>query len=133
MESDTPIPQTATLLELGVGQALVDGFCTVKAVNLSKILDAESVCCTVDRKQLGKVYDTFGPVSAPYYVLRRVQNHDYTEFIGQQVYFVQELSSIVPPNAMRVKGTDASNRFDEEPAEHVRARASQWELPMLIS
>ncbi|ORY53675.1 hypothetical protein BCR33DRAFT_6064 [Rhizoclosmatium globosum] len=84
--------------------------------NPSTTLDADSILCSADRKVIGKVFETFGPVVQPMYSVRYDPAvSDLVMSVGDQVYFVKEMAKYVFAAQLRLlKGSDASNRDDEE-------------------
>lgn len=86
-------------------------------------LDAGSLLVFENREVMGEVFETFGPVARPYYSVRF---NDATEInkefakVGTSVYYVPsyQKTQIVETESLRkIKGTDASNVYDEEVAE----------------
>ncbi|KAI9351016.1 Gar1/Naf1 RNA binding region-domain-containing protein [Pilaira anomala] len=86
-------------------------------------LDAGSLLVFENREMMGEVFETFGPVSRPYYSVRF---NDATEInkefakVGTSVYYVpsyQKTQIVETETLRRIKGTDASNVYDEEVAE----------------
>ena len=84
--------------------------------------------CSIDAQVLGKVDEIFGPVSSPLYVVRVDENRANTLLPSLSsddnspggrtvVYAVDELSTYVSMMNVNQKGSDASNMYDEEPAE----------------
>jgi Gar1/Naf1 RNA binding region len=89
-------------------------------VSMARALDADTVLCLADsRRPLGRVFETFGPVTSPFYVVRFNSQKDIENFgdavhVGAQVSYVAEMSSVVVAGDIRRKGYDASNIHDEE-------------------
>lgn len=86
-------------------------------------LDQGSLLVYENREILGEVFETFGPVARPYYSVRfndaKEINTEYGK-IGAPVYYVPsyQKTQIVETETLRkMKGTDASNIFDEEVGE----------------
>lgn len=86
-------------------------------------LDQGSLLVYENREIMGEVFETFGPVARPYYSVRFNDSKEInTEFgkIGAAVYYVPsyQKTQIVETEALRkIKGTDASNVYDEEVGE----------------
>ena len=94
-----------------------------------KTLNEGSLLCLENRIPLGTVFEIFGPISNPFYLVKwssqpveMVQGEIHTSVIGDfhvgaQVYCVTKSSEYVTPGSMlqmRAKGSDASNIYDEE-------------------
>lgn len=80
-------------------------------------LDAGSILCFGDRTVLGEVFETFGPVTAPLYIIRfnsREEIDAVKATVGREVFSVPELCKTVRAKDVRRKGYDSSNIFDEE-------------------
>ena len=86
----------------------------------SALLDDGSTLCLADRRPFGAVEETFGPVTAPLYAVRRCQaaGEPLPLQVGTSVYFVLGRSVLIEDiDRLRVKGYDASGKDDEELAE----------------
>ena len=60
----------------------------------------------------------FGPVSRPFYSIRFATESDAAKFsVKTPIFWVKEYSSVVIPNEIKSRGSDASSKHDEEPAE----------------
>ncbi|KXN67640.1 NAF1-domain-containing protein [Conidiobolus coronatus NRRL 28638] len=82
-------------------------------------LDLDSTLVLNDLTVLGTVHETFGPVQDPWYSV--LVHADRAEHFpeGAEVYFVLNLSKPVEIQQLRkIKGSDASNLYDEEVGEH---------------
>ncbi|KAJ2253617.1 hypothetical protein GGI13_002600 [Coemansia sp. RSA 455] len=113
----TELPATAQLTSLGTIHSIVDNAVIIQA-NISgerHVLDAESILSFDDRKVLGLVYDVFGPVSRPMYTVRfRGEIDRESVVVGRGVFFSPGWVKMLATEKLRVKGTDASNEYDEE-------------------
>ncbi|KAJ2862679.1 hypothetical protein GGH94_004127 [Coemansia aciculifera] len=113
----TELPATAQLTSLGTIHSIVDNSVIIQA-NISgerHVLDAESILSFDDRKVLGLVYDVFGPVSRPMYTVRfRGEIDRESVVVGRGVFFSPGWVKMLATEKLRVKGTDASNEYDEE-------------------
>ncbi|KAI8831807.1 Gar1/Naf1 RNA binding region-domain-containing protein [Chytriomyces cf. hyalinus JEL632] len=117
------IPQTAALKEIGEVFALVNNTLVIQSTPIESItLDADSILCTADRKVFGKVFETFGPVKEPMYsVLYSPDVNDVKVEVGDKVFYVSEMAKFVFAAQLKaMKGSDASNFYDEEVADHER-------------
>ncbi|KAF9970141.1 hypothetical protein BGZ73_007251 [Actinomortierella ambigua] len=115
------------LEEIGAIYAMVDNVVVVEAANSGdvSVLDAGSVVVVVDQSNpdkaekiiLGEIFETFGPVVRPLYSIRFNNATDIPTCckVGTKVYNVREHSSVVLTQPLKaLKGSDASNRYDEE-------------------
>ncbi|OAQ36058.1 NAF1-domain-containing protein [Linnemannia elongata AG-77] len=85
---------------------------TVTAVMTPAEGDQEAV-----REVLGEIFETFGPVARPLYSIRFNTSSEIPAQckIGSTVYSIPAYSSIVMTAPLKaMKGSDASNKFDEE-------------------
>lgn len=85
-----------------------------------EVLDSESLLCFDDGQVLGLVYETFGSVLHPMYTVRFPSSEAIdrdTVHVDRKVYFLPGSSTVVLTKALRNKGSDASNMWDEEVAE----------------
>ena len=112
-------------------------------------LDSGSIVCFGDRTVLGEIFETFGQVRSPYYIIRFNNEEEISEVnakVGRDVFYVPELSKTVRAKDVHVKGYDSSNFFDEEvgnkefsddeaeaEARRSRKRARQGALPTSLS
>ncbi|KAG9222481.1 hypothetical protein CCMSSC00406_0002816 [Pleurotus cornucopiae] len=85
-------------------------------------LDSDTLLVFEDRKVLGYVYETFGPTSQPFYQVKFNQKYPLNQEkvkTGREVFHVPSRSKFVFVRDIKhLKGSDASNLFDEEPADH---------------
>lgn len=86
-------------------------------------LDQGSLLVYENREVMGEVFETFGPVARPYYSVRfndaKEINQEFAK-VGQDVYFVpsyQKTQIVETEKLRKIKGTDASNVYDEEVGE----------------
>lgn len=83
-------------------------------------LDQGSLLVYENREIMGEVFETFGPVARPFYSVRFNDAKEInTEFgkVGASVFYVPtyQKTQIVETEALKkIKGTDASNVYDEE-------------------
>ncbi|KAG6814151.1 hypothetical protein H0H92_002146 [Tricholoma furcatifolium] len=87
-----------------------------------RALDSDTLLVFEDRKVMGYVYETFGPTSQPFYQVKfntafpldseKVQ-------VSHDIFHVPTRSNFVFTSQLKkLKGSDASNVHDEEPADH---------------
>jgi H/ACA ribonucleoprotein complex non-core subunit NAF1 len=90
------------------------------SVSDARALDADTVLVLVEsRLAFGRVFETFGPVVSPFYVVRFNSEREVEELgeaaaVGKQVAFIAGLSHLVRAGDIRNRGYDASNLHDEE-------------------
>ncbi|KAI0962183.1 hypothetical protein AcV7_001082 [Taiwanofungus camphoratus] len=86
-----------------------------------RALDSDTLLVFEDRKVLGYIYETFGPTSQPFYQVKFDKQYplDLEKVrVLRPVFHVPERSNFVFVRQLRhLKGSDASNVHDEEPAE----------------
>ncbi|KIO08566.1 hypothetical protein M404DRAFT_14570 [Pisolithus tinctorius Marx 270] len=134
VDADIVIPEVSevspedTLEKVGEVMSIVGNVVIVKGLladNLKTLseraLDAETLLVFDDRKVLGYIYETFGPTSQPLYQIKFNQKYPMdTEKIriSREVFHVPRKSKYVFVEQLkRIRGSDASNIHDEEPAE----------------
>jgi hypothetical protein len=89
-------------------------------ISNSVALDSDTVIClSASRRPLGRIFETFGPVTSPFYVVRFNSRGDIEKFgetarVGAQVSYVREMSCMVVAGDIRKRGYDSSNINDEE-------------------
>jgi len=110
------IEENLTILPLGNVRSVVDGLAVVEGIHpgAAPTLDEGSVLCESSRGFLGSIFETFGPVSNPFYTFR-VHNEDKERITqGTEVFYVKEESGVVVAEGLTSRGCDASNIYDEE-------------------
>ncbi|KAJ2351412.1 hypothetical protein IWW50_000337 [Coemansia erecta] len=118
----TQLPDTVQLCALGAVHSVVDSSVIIQA-NISgevHVLDSESLIVFEDRKVLGMVFDVFGPIARPMYAVRFNKREDIDASlcaVGRPVFYALGWARMLSTEKLRVKGTDASNEYDEEVAE----------------
>ncbi|OBZ79554.1 H/ACA ribonucleoprotein complex non-core subunit NAF1 [Grifola frondosa] len=134
IEADVVIPDISevepdeTLEKVGEVMSIIDKVVIVKGLasgianrGSEKALDSDTLLVFEDRKVLGYIYETFGPTSEPLYQVKF--NHIYPLDsdkikVSRAVFHVPQRSHYVFVNQLKqLKGSDASNVHDEEPAE----------------
>jgi H/ACA ribonucleoprotein complex non-core subunit NAF1 len=117
----------------------------IQSITTQTPLDEGSVLCLGDRKVIGKISELFGPLSAPFYIVKHKSSPTHsdensegvetadenstgkrkTELAhiddiqqGVSVFVAVQHSSYVTPHSLsiirNIKGSDASNMWDEE-------------------
>ena len=113
------IPPDANIVDIGYVQSIVDDLVVVQStIDPHKTLDVDSVLCFEDRRVLGRIFETFGPVRKPLYSIRldSSENADKEWVLSRRkVYSVPDHSQFVHIQHLeKLRGCDASNRYDEE-------------------
>ncbi|KAJ1856229.1 hypothetical protein GGF49_000409 [Coemansia sp. RSA 1853] len=115
----TQLPDTVQLCPLGTVHSAVDRSVIIQA-NISgevHVLDSESLVVFEDRSVLGMIFDVFGPVARPMYTVRFNKSEDIDSSrctIGRPVFYALGWARMLSTDRLRIKGTDASNEYDEE-------------------
>lgn len=136
------------LVLAGVVATRIDGehAILIRSEPTSTPLNEGSTLCLGDGKVFGKVHEVFGPITAPFYIVRWTESSALSDeakdnqiekqidgevtvvkddiasvisgiTLGMQVYSIRRLAQfIAPASLLRSKGSDASNLFDEEVA-----------------
>ena len=109
--------------ELGKVETIIDNMVLVKAITSGEyqVLSEGSLLVLEDRSVIGIVADTLGRVEEPLYTVRFNSADEVKELKvveGGNVFYVPAHSTYVFTKPLLAqKGTDASNLYDEEPAE----------------
>lgn len=108
------------IAKLGTVQSVIDTVVVVKADASGdyRVIDEGSLLCWDDRNVAGVIFETFGSVQQPFYSLRfpatRLPSPDIFK-IGRPIFYIPKMASYVFTKDIRaVKGSDASNVWDEE-------------------
>ncbi|KAL6608503.1 NAF1-domain-containing protein [Neocallimastix sp. 'constans'] len=117
------IPKDLPITKIGVIQNIVDEYVLVQATVSAnyQVLDEDSILLFSDRTPVGRIFETLGPVSLPIYSIRfnsasEIDKEKYK--IGTNIYFNPELAKLSYTQQIKlIKGSDASNQYDEEPGE----------------
>ncbi|KKY26302.1 putative snornp assembly factor [Diplodia seriata] len=108
------------ITELGNVESIVDNMILIKANTTGEyqVLEGGSVLCKDDRSVIGAVADTLGRVQEPLYTVAFNSGEEISEaglVKGLTLYYVDSHSTYVFTQPLKnLKGTDASNQFDEE-------------------
>ncbi|KAJ3134221.1 hypothetical protein HDU90_005318 [Geranomyces variabilis] len=118
-----PIPHDAPILAVGKIQSVVGELLIIQTppdVDADRALDADTVLVSAERKPIGKIFETFGPVTRPFYSVRFNNAEEIAALnlpVGSEVYVPRApgLEKVVFTRALKaLKGSDASNINDEE-------------------
>ena len=116
------ITSDMTLQELGVVQSLVENLVLVKAKISGEyqVLETGSVLCLADRSVVGSVAEPLGRVQQPMYSVRFNNRDEMAQAgieVGTTLYYVDQYATYVFTQPLKaLKGSDASNLYDEEVA-----------------
>ncbi|CCG83527.1 putative SnoRNP assembly factor Naf1 [Taphrina deformans PYCC 5710] len=107
---------------LGTITSIVGSACVVTGTPSpeTKVLDVGSLLVFEDRKNLGYIADTFGPVILPMFTVRFTDVEALNAAgvaAGKKIYVVPKHAQYVFSDTLKVQGTDASNINDEEQSE----------------
>ena len=115
------VPDELDLVHAGEISSIVGAMVIVESfplANNNQALDNGSILIFEDRSVLGEVFEIFGPIHQPFYVVRfnNVSDIDTDRiFKGAFIYQNSQFSKPVFTEMLRkLKGSDASNIFDEE-------------------
>ncbi|KAK6331544.1 hypothetical protein TWF730_004618 [Orbilia blumenaviensis] len=117
---DIDISASTPIVPLGIIDSVVDDLILVKASVSGEyqVLNERSVLCFEDRSLLGWVQETFGRVEQPFYTVRLKDAEEVKQLnatAGRKVSYIPSHSTFLFTKSIRaVKGSDASNFFDEE-------------------
>lgn len=119
-----------TLVKVGTISGILDNAVIVTTFNLADAhprllsadittataLDTGSLLCFPDGNLLGAVFETFGPVASPLYVVRFNTSDEIPSatHVGQEIMYVEQEMSVVRARDVCRKGYDASGKDDEE-------------------
>lgn len=112
---------------VGLVYSIVDQLLVIESIAGQPALDLESVLFRSGGDPVGQVFDVFGPVANPYYVVRFNKPEDITEKgyqKGDPVYYAPlhaDMTQYVFVSELKkIKGSDASWEHDvEPPPEHL--------------
>ena len=116
------VPIEGDIEKLGQISAMVEETIVIQAAVGPPALDEGTVICLEDKSPLGAIAEIFGPIQEPLYLIRFTSADEVAKIgekapQGSTVYYAVQSSKAVNHAACHVKGSDASNIFDEEPAE----------------
>ncbi|KAH7886067.1 Gar1/Naf1 RNA binding region-domain-containing protein [Phlebopus sp. FC_14] len=122
VDSDEDLEKVGEIMSIVGNIAIVRGLPADQVKILSeRALDTESLLVFEDRKVLGYIYETFGPTSQPLYQIKFNQHYPLdTERVrvAREIFHVPKRSHFVFVDQLKkLRGSDASNIHDEEPAE----------------
>ncbi|KAA0720865.1 H/ACA ribonucleoprotein complex non-core subunit NAF1 [Triplophysa tibetana] len=116
------LPDNTEMEPIGTISSIVEQLVIVEAYKNTPPLNEDSVLFSQNRNSVGKVFEVFGPVCQPYYVMRFNSNEDISKKelkIRDPVYFAPKIKDftgyIFTEKLKDIKGSDASWKNDQEP------------------
>ncbi|XP_062861309.1 H/ACA ribonucleoprotein complex non-core subunit NAF1 isoform X2 [Trichomycterus rosablanca] len=116
------LPEETEMESIGIISGIIDQLVIVESKKDSPPINDESVLFNKNRLSIGKVFEVFGPVCQPYYVLRfnsqeEIEQKDLK--IRDPVFFAPKIKDftgyIFVEQIKQMKGSDASWKNDQEP------------------
>ncbi|GAA5976584.1 hypothetical protein JCM10908_005555 [Rhodotorula pacifica] len=118
------LDEAVELAKFGKVESVIENVVVIRADTSGdwRVLDEGTVVCWEDRTVIGNIFETFGSVQQPFYSIRFPANAppDPSVFnLGRPAFYAPNLASFVFTRDLRaMKGSDASNIWDEEVAAH---------------
>ncbi|XP_016414313.1 H/ACA ribonucleoprotein complex non-core subunit NAF1-like isoform X1 [Sinocyclocheilus rhinocerous] len=116
------LPEDTEMKSIGTISSVVEQLVIVESYKNTPPLNEDSVLFTKNRTSIGKIFEVFGPVCQPYYVLRFNSHDDIDQKdlkIRDTVYFAPKIKDftdyIFTQVLQKTKGSDASWKNDQEP------------------
>ncbi|XP_043918154.1 H/ACA ribonucleoprotein complex non-core subunit NAF1 [Protopterus annectens] len=115
------VPEDVELKPIGVVSSILSQLVIVESVENTPALNEDSIIFREDRHAVGKVFEIFGPVRHPYYVIR-FNDESHIQSKGLQtretMYFapaVKDFTQYIFAEKLKERGSDASWKNDQEP------------------
>lgn len=86
----------------------------VESIKDMKSVEIGTILFNTNKEVIGKVIDIFGKIREPFYSVSL--NYNGLLYKGMDVCILNRITKYVDVNNIKVKGTDASNKYDEEPS-----------------
>uniref|UniRef100_A0A1A7WJJ5 H/ACA ribonucleoprotein complex non-core subunit NAF1 n=2 Tax=Iconisemion striatum TaxID=60296 RepID=A0A1A7WJJ5_9TELE len=118
------LPDEAELQPVGTVSSILQQLVIIQSLKDTPPLNDNSILFTSDRRAVAKVFEVFGPVSSPLYILhfnsaKQISTKGLTE--GLMLYYAPAMKEyteyILTQQLKHVKGSDASWKNDDEPPE----------------
>ncbi|XP_067247049.1 H/ACA ribonucleoprotein complex non-core subunit NAF1 [Chanodichthys erythropterus] len=116
------LPEDTEMEPIGTISSIVEQLVIVESYKNTPALNEDSVLFNKNRNSVGKVFEIFGPVCQPYYVLRFNSHDDIDQKdvkVRDPVYFAPKIKDftdyIFTERLHETKGSDASWKNDQEP------------------
>ncbi|KAB5542008.1 hypothetical protein PHYPO_G00086480 [Pangasianodon hypophthalmus] len=116
------LPEGTDMEPVGIISSIVDQLVIIESKKDTPPLNDDSILFNKDRMSVGRVFEVFGPVCQPYYILRfnsqeEIEQRDLK--IREPVYFAPKIKDfteyIFVEQIKQTKGSDASWKNDQEP------------------
>ncbi|XP_051801620.1 H/ACA ribonucleoprotein complex non-core subunit NAF1 isoform X2 [Acanthochromis polyacanthus] len=118
------LPEEADLQPVGTVSSILQQLVIIQSLKDTPPLNDDSILFRCDKLAVGKVFEVFGPVSSPLYIMRfnsadQIINMGLTE--GLTLYYapaIKEYTEYILTQQLKLlKGSDASWKNDQEPPE----------------
>ncbi|KAL1024029.1 hypothetical protein UPYG_G00050490, partial [Umbra pygmaea] len=116
------LPEQAEIVPLGTVTSIIEQLVIIQSMKDTPPLKDDSVIFNSDRLAVGKVFEVFGPVSSPFYVMRFNSERDIIERdvkLKDSLFYAPSLTDytlyILTEQLQQLKGSDASWKNDQEP------------------
>ncbi|XP_077427618.1 H/ACA ribonucleoprotein complex non-core subunit NAF1 isoform X3 [Vanacampus margaritifer] len=123
-ELTVSLPDDVELMPVGTVSSVIQQLVIIQSLQDSPALNEDSIIFRSDRLALGKVFEVFGPVSRPLYIMRFNSPDDLSSkglTLGLIVYYAPDMKEytgyILLQQLKLLKGSDASWKNDQEPPE----------------
>uniref|UniRef100_A0AAY4DCF6 H/ACA ribonucleoprotein complex subunit n=1 Tax=Denticeps clupeoides TaxID=299321 RepID=A0AAY4DCF6_9TELE len=120
------LPESTVLQPVGTISSIIDKLVIIQSLKDIPPLNDDTVIFNKDRLAIGRVFEVFGPVVQPFYVLRfNSEEHIQQKELRTQetMYFAPDLTDltayIFTEQLKQLKGSDASWKNDQEPPPEV--------------
>ncbi|XP_029909041.1 H/ACA ribonucleoprotein complex non-core subunit NAF1-like [Myripristis murdjan] len=116
------LPEDAQLQPVGTVSSILQQLVIIQSLKDTPPLTDDSIIFSSSRLALGKVFEVFGPVACPLYVLRfnsaeQISNKGLA--VGQTVFYTPHIKEytgyVLTQQLIQLKGSDASWKNDQEP------------------
>ncbi|XP_004450860.2 H/ACA ribonucleoprotein complex non-core subunit NAF1 [Dasypus novemcinctus] len=116
------LPEDIELKPLGIVSSIIEQLVIIESMTSLPPVNEETVIFKTDRQAAGKIFEIFGPVAHPFYVLR-FNSSDHIESKGIKIkdtmYFAPSMKDftqyIFTERLKQDRGSDASWKNDQEP------------------
>ncbi|KAI9889748.1 MAG: hypothetical protein M1814_004950 [Vezdaea aestivalis] len=121
---DVAISPETKVVELGTVESITESTILIKAATTGEyqVLEEGSVVCNSERQVIGVVADLLGRVQIPRYTVRFNSNEEINTFgisLETKIFYPEGdgfIKKVFTAPLRGLKGSDASNVYDEEPA-----------------
>lgn len=91
---DVTLPKHVQIKLIGKVKALIELMCIVQSVHGAPPLNADSILWKADRTPFGRVFEIFGPVSAPLYSVRLSSEEHSVSYVVKHMSIVYTSSRL---------------------------------------